>query len=275
MKKTFLIFSAMTFFFTLVLNAQVVELKSGVKYKDEVKGAGVAADSNKFVTFSLVGWFVKDSVNVFGNWESDTTKEKFMDTNAEGQEVKITLLTGGLNPAIESGIIGMKPGGKRQIFVPSVLLAQEQKNNMLPPKTDIKLVVELKEVKEVKMVQKWVVEEKLFNTTPTGLKYAMVKVGQGPKPKAGDTVEVHYSGFLLDGKKFDSSVERDDPIKFVLGQHQVIAGWDEGIALLNKGAKAQFVIPASLAYGDKGAGNVIPPKAILVFDVELISINGK
>lgn len=275
MKKTILMVSLFVLSFYFVSNAQVTELKGGVKVKDDIKGTGVQADSGKFITFDLAGWLVKDSTNIFGNWESDTTKEKFMDTKDAGQEVKIILLGGSMNEAIESGIAGMKVGGKRQIYVPSKLLEPEQKNGMLPPNTDIKLVVELKEVKEVKMVQKWAVEEKLFNTTPTGLKYAIVKTGLGEKAKAGDTVEVHYSGYLENGKKFDSSVERDEPIKFVLGQHQVISGWDEGIALLNKGAKAQLVIPSSLAYGDRGAGNVIPPKATLIFDVELVSINGK
>ncbi|MBK8549704.1 MAG: FKBP-type peptidyl-prolyl cis-trans isomerase [Ignavibacteria bacterium] len=85
------------------------------------------------------------------------------------------------------------------------------------------------------------------------------------------TVEVHYTGYLTDGKIFDSSRDRNAPIEFVLGTKQVISGWDEGIALMSVGDKYRLIIPPELAYGKKGAGNVIPPDAILIFDTELIS----
>ena len=109
-------------------------------------------------------------------------------------------------------------------------------------------------------------------TTSSGLKYIIQKQGDGNKPHAGDRVSVHYSGYLLDGTKFDSSYDRNKPFEFSLGQGRVIKGWDEGVALLNIGTKAKFFIPANLAYGSRGAGGVIPPNATLIFEVELLDI---
>ena len=106
--------------------------------------------------------------------------------------------------------------------------------------------------------------------TESGLFYEITKEGAGDQPAKGVQVSVHYKGTLLDGTTFDSSYERDQPIDFAVGVGQVIPGWDEGILLLNKGAAARFVIPSNLGYGSKGAGGVIPPDAILIFEVELI-----
>jgi FKBP-type peptidyl-prolyl cis-trans isomerase len=109
-----------------------------------------------------------------------------------------------------------------------------------------------------------------FKETKTGLKYIILKKGEGKKPLSGDLVKVHYKGELLDGTVFDSSYKRDQPIEFKVGEGQVIPGWDEGIMLLDKGDKARFIIPSHLAYGENGAGGVIPPNATLIFEVELV-----
>lgn len=109
-----------------------------------------------------------------------------------------------------------------------------------------------------------------FDRTESGLRYKMIQKGEGKRAEAGKTVSVHYEGSLENGKVFDSSYPRKKPIEFKLGIGQVIEGWDEGIALLQVGDKARFVIPSDLAYGPSGAGGVIPPNATLVFDLELI-----
>ncbi|TDO70478.1 peptidyl-prolyl cis-trans isomerase A (cyclophilin A) [Flavobacterium chryseum] len=111
-----------------------------------------------------------------------------------------------------------------------------------------------------------------FDKTESGLRYKMINKGDGKKAEAGKTVAVHYEGSLENGKVFDSSYPRKKPIEFRLGQGQVIEGWDEGIALLQVGDKARFVIPSDLAYGAAGAGGVIPPNATLIFDVELMEV---
>ncbi|WP_281234720.1 peptidylprolyl isomerase [Flavobacterium gelatinilyticum] len=111
-----------------------------------------------------------------------------------------------------------------------------------------------------------------FDKTESGLRYKMIQKGEGKRAEAGKTVSVHYEGSLENGKVFDSSYPRKKPIEFKLGIGQVIEGWDEGIALLQVGDKARFVIPSDLAYGPSGAGGVIPPNATLIFDVELMDV---
>ena len=105
---------------------------------------------------------------------------------------------------------------------------------------------------------------------PSGLQYMVLKEGNGNKPKATDTVKCHYEGFLIDGTVFDSSVERGEPAEFAL--NQVIAGWTEGLQLMQEGAKYRFFIPYILGYGEGGAGASIPPFATLIFDVELLEV---
>jgi peptidylprolyl isomerase len=109
-----------------------------------------------------------------------------------------------------------------------------------------------------------------LETTPSGLQYSIDRPGTGAQPKTGQLVSVHYTGWLTDGTKFDSSRERGEPIEFPLGRGRVIPGWDEGIAAMTVGEKRTLVIPANLGYGARGAGGVIPPNATLVFAVELM-----
>jgi len=111
-----------------------------------------------------------------------------------------------------------------------------------------------------------------FEKTESGLRYKMIQKGNGKKAENGKTVSVHYTGQLEDGKVFDSSYPRKKPIEFPLGKGNVIEGWDEGIALLQVGDKARFVIPSHLGYGSRGAGGAIPPNATLIFDVELMDV---
>jgi FKBP-type peptidyl-prolyl cis-trans isomerase FkpA len=108
--------------------------------------------------------------------------------------------------------------------------------------------------------------------TPSGLKYTDLKVGAGAEAKAGDAVQVHYTGWLVDGTKFDSSRDSNRPFRFKLGAGQVIKGWDEGVAGIRVGGKRKLIIPPELGYGRQGAGSVIPPGATLVFEVELLGI---
>jgi peptidylprolyl isomerase len=111
---------------------------------------------------------------------------------------------------------------------------------------------------------------------PDGLKYTDTKTGDGATARAGNKVSVHYTGWLSDngakGKKFDSSVDRGQPFQFTLGAHQVIAGWDEGVAGMKVGGKRTLTIPPELGYGARGAGGAIPPNATLIFEVELLQV---
>ncbi len=108
--------------------------------------------------------------------------------------------------------------------------------------------------------------------TPSGLEYTDIIVGTGPEARAGQEVTVHYTGWLTNGTKFDSSVDRGQPFVFGLGQGQVIKGWDLGVAGMRVGGRRRLNIPADLGYGVRGAGGVIPPNARLIFDVELLGV---
>ena len=111
-----------------------------------------------------------------------------------------------------------------------------------------------------------------FEVTSSGLRYKITDKGNGNSAVVGKNVKVHYKGQLIDGTVFDSSFKRNEPIEFTLGIGQVIKGWDEGLVLMSEGDKARFIIPSDLAYGEAGAGGVIPPNANLIFDVELVSV---
>jgi peptidylprolyl isomerase len=115
-------------------------------------------------------------------------------------------------------------------------------------------------------------------TTSSGLQIVDTKVGAGASPKTGQTAVVHYTGWLSNngskGAKFDSSVDRNEPFEFPLGQGRVIKGWDEGVASMKIGGKRTLIVPPALGYGARGAGGVIPPNATLIFDVELLGVKG-
>jgi len=108
--------------------------------------------------------------------------------------------------------------------------------------------------------------------TPSGLGYVELAEGKGSTPAPGQTVSVHYTGWLESGKKFDSSVDRGQPLEFPIGRGNVIKGWDEGVGTMKVGGKRKLIIPAALGYGDRGAGGVIPPGATLIFEVELLAV---
>jgi len=131
---------------------------------------------------------------------------------------------------------------------------------------------EQKSAAKKKIADELAAKKKLAKKDNSGLQILIEKEGAGRKPKAGEWVQVHYTGYLPDGTKFDSSVDRGQPIKFQVGKGRVIAGWDKGIMQLKEGSKAVLFIPPYLGYGERGAGGVIPPNSDLVFEVELVKI---
>jgi FKBP-type peptidyl-prolyl cis-trans isomerase FkpA len=131
---------------------------------------------------------------------------------------------------------------------------------------------EASQVKKAKPAAKKAKASTKTITTASGLKFQVLKKGNGTVAMSGQIVSVHYTGWLTDGTKFDSSVDRGQPFQFTLGAGQVIRGWDEGVAGMKVGEKRKLTIPPDLGYGERGAGGVIPPNATLVFDVELLGV---
>ena len=150
----------------------------------------------------------------------------------------------------------------------------------LPEEEETEAVTEESEAEEVREidpdefeeVSRESEEEAEVTTTESGLQYQDLQIGEGQEAKAGDRVSVNYTGWLTNGTKFDSSLDRGVPFRFDLGAGRVIKGWDEGVAGMKVGGKRKLIIPPDLGYGERGAGNVIPPNATLIFEVELLEI---
>jgi FKBP-type peptidyl-prolyl cis-trans isomerase FkpA len=190
----------------------------------------------------------------------------------------------------------LSPGDSATVFVPSDSIFTPQSEQQRPPNiaehTDLKFTFKVVktqtmaeyeaeaqqkaialQAEEDKTILDFIKKNKLvFQKTESGLYYVQKKKGTGVKAKAGDNVKVHYTGRLIDSTKFDSSVDRGQPFEFGLGQHQVIQGWDEGIALMNKGEKGTLLIPSKMGYGERGSPPTIPANSVLLFDVELVDI---
>jgi len=244
---------------TTVSAGKLQKTASGLQYYDLTLGDGAEA-------------VAKDTVSThFTMWVKTDTGYDFIVTSADNTPVRFVVGRGdAVFPGWEEGVTGMKVGGKRFLVVPPELGLGEQGNGEIPPNATLVLEIQLVEVIEPRVATK--IDEKDYTTTASGLKYSDLKAGTGETPTAGQTVVVHYTGWLEDGTQFDSSVDRGEPFTFPIGQGSVIPGWDEGVATMKVGGKRQLVIPAALAYGEAGSGSVIPPNATLIFEVELLEI---
>jgi len=277
MKKILLIVSVILITVLVGCNNEpkVVILESGLQYLDDSLGTGREVKANDLVSIHFKGWMVPegDSIDVFSDWSSIQSLQmrSLGDSKVRNQPVKYILNSQSFIKGTDEGIVGMKVGGVRTIIIPSKLAYGEKGIGFIPPNTDLKIVVELLEAKDRVVAKMWDIDPELFKTTESGLKYAIITPGDGPQAESGKFVTVHYSGFLEDSTMFDSSVERDEPISFPVGQGQVIPGWDEGLMLLKKGAKARFIIPPQLGYGERELEK-IPANSTLIFDVELVDV---
>jgi peptidylprolyl isomerase len=172
----------------------------------------------------------------------------------------------------DEAILNFKRGDKAVITVPPELGYGDVKMAKIPAGSYLVFEMEVLDVIRDFAPKQFSVKPKDLIKTATGLEYSIISQGKGPKAEKGKTVEVHYTGFLENGDIFDSSVLRGQPISFRVGAGMVIQGWDEGVTLLNMGSKALLRIPYELAYGENGRPPLIPPKARLVFNIDLISV---
>lgn len=235
------------------------EMTNGLQYYDLTAGKGTEAITDSIVTTDYTIWV-----------QGEDDEYTFVASSQDGQPLTFVIGQGNMVfPGWEWGVLGMKAGGKRFLVIPPDLALGEQGNADIPPNSTLVMEIELVEIAEPQVATE--VDEEDYTTTESGLKYYDLQKGTGDAPTEGQTVAVHYTGWLEDGTQFDSSIERGQPFTFVLGTGSVIAGWDEGVASMKVGGKRQLVIPADLGYGESGSGS-IPPSATLIFEVELLEI---
>jgi peptidylprolyl isomerase len=239
--------------------SNAITTPSGLTYEILSKGTGKAPIKGGKVTVHYTGKLTNDTV--------------FDSSVKRGQPFSFKLGVGQVIKGWDEGIALLHVGDKARFTIPSNLGYGERGAGAIPPNSTLIFDVELLESKDPFVPVPYDVKGKDTVKTASGLQ--MIKIlsnNEGTKAENGKNVEVHYTGYLTDGKVFDSSLEREKPIQFPLGQGYVIKGWDEGISLLKTGEKARFIIPYNIAYGDAGRPPVIPAKANLIFDVELISV---
>lgn len=233
---------------------------SGLKYKITQKGNGAKASAGAKVSVHYTGTL--------------TDGKKFDSSKDRNQPISFTLGQGQVIKGWDEGIALLQVGDKAIFTIPPTLgYGANGAGGVIPPNATLIFEVELVDVKEP--IKPWDVKSTDTITTASGLQYIIVEKASNTealKAENGKTVDVHYTGFLTNGKVFDSSIERGEPISFELGQGRVIKGWEEGIALMHVGDKLRLIIPSNLGYGPNGAGGVIPPNATLLFDVELVNV---
>ncbi len=229
-------------------------LSPGLKVEDLVVGDGKEAKTGDTLIVAYTGW-VQGKTEPFDS--SDYHDAPFQFVLGKGDAIE----------GWDQGLVGMKVGGKRRLTVPPNLGygAAGAANGRIPPNATLIFEVSLLGVQGPPAPT-------LPPTTITQLKVEDLVVGTGAEAKVGDTLTVNYTGWLENGTKFDSSLDRGQPIDFVLGKGQVIAGWDQGLVGMRVGGKRRLTIPPALAYGASGAGDTIPANAALIFEVELLAV---
>ncbi len=233
------------------------ETASGLKYKILEHGKGPKAKPGDIVEVHYKGMFLDG--------------KEFDNSYKRGKPIKFTLGQGQVIKGWDEGIALLNEGDKAIFVIPPELGYGNRQVGPIPANSTLKFEVELVKVKEPVKIEPYDVSGKDTITTKSGLKYIVVKSNpDGKQPQKGHKVKVHYTGYFEDGKIFDSSLRRDEPLEFTVGVGQVIKGWDEGVMLMHEGEKYRFIIPYQLGYGERGYPGVIPPKSTLIFDVELL-----
>lgn len=231
---------------------EYVTTETGLKYRDFQVGAGEEAQPGDKVEVHYTGWL--------------TDGTKFDSSRDRGRPFNFQLGQGRVIKGWDEGVTGMKVGGKRKLIIPPELgYGDRGAGNKIPPNATLEFEVELLDVQDAPKMKKG------DDGGITELKIEDIEEGEGPEAKPGDMVSVHYTGTLLDGTKFDSSVDRGQPLEFPLGAGRVIRGWDQGVVGMKAGGKRKLTIPPHLAYGNR-ARPKIPAGSTLVFDVELLEI---
>jgi FKBP-type peptidyl-prolyl cis-trans isomerase len=257
-------------------NITPTKTAAGVYYTILSEGTGTKVAAGQKVSVNYTGMFLD------GKKFDSNTDSAFHHV----QPFDLTVGKGMVIKGWDDGLQQLKKGTRAMLYIPSTLAYGSQDQRGIPSNSILVFEVEVKDVMDVvdqakvddKLLQDYFAKNNIHATkTQSGLYYVVKQKGLGPNATAGKKVTMNYTGKLLDGTPFDSNIDPKfnhvSPFSFNLGQGQVIRGWDEGVQLLNMGSKATFFIPSSLAYGDRGAGQAIPPNAVLLFDVEVVGID--
>lgn len=243
------------------IEGETMNTASGLAYTEIEAGDGPTPQVGDIVAVHYTGTLTNGVV--------------FDSSHQRNEPISFPLGMGRVIAGWDEGIGLMKQGGKARLTIPPELgYGAQGAGGVIPPNATLIFDVELVDILPGAPANPTAVDEADYTTTESGLQYYDFTVGDGASPQAGQTVVVHYTGWLLDGgTKFDSSLDRGQAFPFTIGVGQVIPGWDEGVMSMQVGGKRQLVIPSDLAYGPGGAGGgVIPPNATLVFEVELLDV---
>lgn len=232
---------------------------SGLRYRVTELGKGKQVEAGDKATVHYTGKL--------------TNGTKFDSSKDRNQPFTFKVGAGQVIKGWDEGLQLLKVGDKATFVIPAELAYGDRDMGSIPPKSTLVFDIEVIDAKAAPKIVPFDTKGKDTVTTASGLRYINVVEGKGAQAQNGKTVKVHYTGYLMDGKVFDSSIERDDPISFPLGNGMVIRGWEEGIALMKVGDKKRLIIPSELGYGERGAGGgLIPANATLIFDVELVEV---
>jgi len=234
----------------------------GLLMEDFVLGEGRAIDENTMVKLHYQGYL--------------TNGFKFDDSYARGQPIELQVGRPGMIPGFDQGIRGMRPGGKRRVEIPGSLAYGPTGRGPIPPDATLVFLLEAVSVEDPPPPPKG---KEAYSGSPIssskgegGLEVQMFATGEGRKAATGDMVKVHYTGYLANGEKFDSSIDRSAPFTVPLGAGRVIKGWDQGLLGAQAGDLRKLIIPPDLAYGPGGRGK-IPANATLTFDIEVLDVS--
>ncbi len=231
---------------------------SGLKYYDFVVGDGDQPEAGQTAIID------------FTMWSEDGARIE--STDDVGKPFVFPIGVGQMLEGLDEGVLTMNVGGKRQLVVPPELAFGEQGTNVVPPNTALIFEVELIAVIPVpEAADQTIVDEGDYTTSESGLKYYDIVAGEGDSPEVGQLAVVHFTGWLIDGTKFDSTIDSGLPITFPYGIGQMISGLDEGVGSMKVGGKRQLVVPSELGLGDQDNG-VVPPNSTLIFEIELMYI---
>jgi len=269
--------------FTLIVflsncnNSTYQTTESGLKYKMAVDADGRTVKMDDFLTLNML-------------YKASKNDSVLFNTFANPQPLNFKFQPSLFNGAINDGLLMMSAGDSAHFVVKASSVYNDQLPPFLSADDELEYVIKMIKLASADEQQREAAaaqatqlkkEEDLINTyitennlktekTESGLYYVIDEAGSGGFPKPGQTVEVHYTGTLLDGSKFDSSKDRKQPFKFPLGQGRVIKGWDEGIPKFQKGGSGRLIIPSTLGYGNRAQGPKIPANSTLIFEIELL-----